>query len=740
MPEREPAAPRPRPPRTDGGLAQLCTFRIGGEDYAIDIMRVREIIPPLPVTPVPRAPPFVEGVVRLRGDVIPVLDVRRRLGLPVTPPTRKTKYLIVNVAGRRLGLVVDEVSEVVRIPRAEIRPAPALVEAERAALLPGGLRRRGRRRGDGRRAPTAPAPAPAQREGAPRPGRTRRAGGGPGRGGGHEALMNVARDPGDPARPGPRDRGGGPLPGGRGARRRPRRASGSCSWRCSTTRAGGCGARRWSGWSPPARWPTSCRRCWRALGRRRASGGRDAAAVALVRIGAPAVVPLLAAAGRPGPRSPPGGRPRAGCHRRPAERGPAGGAAGRSRPQRAGGGRRGAGEGRRRRRPAPPCWRPSTRTSRRCGSRPWSRSWPCGSARPRPGSPRSWRTGPCGCPASGCSGTATSRRRPRCWRAASPSPRGAPARRRWRASGAQRARRRRPSWAGWRRRCGARPARAGVEACARGARGRGRCRWPSAPWRCSAGPARSARWRPCCGWPRTTGCARWWRRRSSACPGSARSERRWRPPWRSRAPSAASRPWGCWPRLGSPAALESLVREASDPSGYLQAEAIAALGQLGDSRAVGPLVGLLGDDVPAVSGIAATALVRIGQASRRRRAPRRSSRCATGPAPAPPPRSSASWGRSAGPRTCRGSGSGCAGAAVVQRMAAAGAVASLAQRGLVGRRRRPGAGRGALRRRLVGAGGGGARLRRAGAARAARPGAALRRRGASASAGGGARR
>lgn len=68
-------------------------------------------------------------------------------------------------------------------------------------------------------------------------------------------------------------------------------------------------------------------------------------------------------------------------------------------------------------------------------------------------------------------------------------------------------------------------------------------------------------------------------------------------------------------RLGSPAALESLGREASDPSGYLQAEAIAALGQLGDARAVAPLAGLLGDDAPAVSGVAATALVRIGQQS-----------------------------------------------------------------------------------------------------------------------------
>jgi purine-binding chemotaxis protein CheW len=110
----------------DDPLAQLCTFRVGGEDYAIDIMRVREIIHPLPITPVPRAPAFVEGVVRLRGEVIPVLDVRRRLGLATTPATRRSRFLVVNVAGRRIALVVDEVREVLRLPRSEIRPAPSL--------------------------------------------------------------------------------------------------------------------------------------------------------------------------------------------------------------------------------------------------------------------------------------------------------------------------------------------------------------------------------------------------------------------------------------------------------------------------------------------------------------------------------------------------------------------------------------------------------------------------------------
>jgi len=116
--EREAAAER----------VELCTFRIGGEDYAVDIMRVREIIRPLPVTPVPRAPACIEGVVRLRSEVIPVVDVRKRFGLPAVPATRRTKFLVVRIGGRRLALVVDEVTEVLRLPRSEIRPAPQFAD------------------------------------------------------------------------------------------------------------------------------------------------------------------------------------------------------------------------------------------------------------------------------------------------------------------------------------------------------------------------------------------------------------------------------------------------------------------------------------------------------------------------------------------------------------------------------------------------------------------------------------
>ncbi|HET8541591.1 MAG TPA: chemotaxis protein CheW [Anaeromyxobacter sp.] len=156
MPARDPARPAGREPApADEPLVQLCTFRIGGEDYAVDIMRIREIIHPLPITPVPRAPASVEGVVRLRGEVIPVLDVRKRLGLPASAPTRRTRFLVVNVARRRIGLVVDQVSEVIRIPRSELRPAPPLGDDRAPRFFLGvcggeGVSARGRRAGPGR--------------------------------------------------------------------------------------------------------------------------------------------------------------------------------------------------------------------------------------------------------------------------------------------------------------------------------------------------------------------------------------------------------------------------------------------------------------------------------------------------------------------------------------------------------------------------------------------------------------
>lgn len=132
-----PLQPEPAASGAAATAVQLCTFRVSGEDFAIDIMRVKEIIPPAPLTLVPGAPVHVAGVFRLHGDVIPVVDLRRRLGLPPAEPSRRAKYIVVRVAGRLLGLMVDEVREVLRLDRDELRPAPASIDAPGARLFLG---------------------------------------------------------------------------------------------------------------------------------------------------------------------------------------------------------------------------------------------------------------------------------------------------------------------------------------------------------------------------------------------------------------------------------------------------------------------------------------------------------------------------------------------------------------------------------------------------------------------------
>jgi purine-binding chemotaxis protein CheW len=113
-------------------MMQMVAFHVGTGDYALDIMRIKEIINPLQVTSVPKAPGFIEGVVELRGAILPVIDLRKRFDLPPTAPTQQSKVLIVaiDVGGRRMivGLIVDGVSEPIRVARDQLRPAPPLTQ------------------------------------------------------------------------------------------------------------------------------------------------------------------------------------------------------------------------------------------------------------------------------------------------------------------------------------------------------------------------------------------------------------------------------------------------------------------------------------------------------------------------------------------------------------------------------------------------------------------------------------
>lgn len=120
---------------------QLACFRIGSEFYALDILRIREVIRPQKLTPVPRAPDFIEGVINLRGAVIPIVDMRKRFGVAQRAADRKTRVIICALAGKVIGLVVDEVAEVRRYVRQDIQPAPQFLRGKGAEFFLGVCRR-----------------------------------------------------------------------------------------------------------------------------------------------------------------------------------------------------------------------------------------------------------------------------------------------------------------------------------------------------------------------------------------------------------------------------------------------------------------------------------------------------------------------------------------------------------------------------------------------------------------------
>lgn len=117
-------------------IVQLTAFMIGAEEYVIDIMRVREIMRPVSITPVRHGPRYVEGVINLRGVVIPMIDMRRRFGLSSQNSPHR-RFVILSVDGRTIGLIVDHVTDVVRVPRTSIRPAPDLFGGDRAPFFLG---------------------------------------------------------------------------------------------------------------------------------------------------------------------------------------------------------------------------------------------------------------------------------------------------------------------------------------------------------------------------------------------------------------------------------------------------------------------------------------------------------------------------------------------------------------------------------------------------------------------------
>jgi len=106
---------------------QLVSFDLATESYGVDIGAVREIIRLQKITNVPRTPEFVEGVINLRGKVIPVVDLRKRFGLPVGDQSAENRIVVVDIGGQDIGVIVDAVNEVLRIFSDSVEPPSSVI-------------------------------------------------------------------------------------------------------------------------------------------------------------------------------------------------------------------------------------------------------------------------------------------------------------------------------------------------------------------------------------------------------------------------------------------------------------------------------------------------------------------------------------------------------------------------------------------------------------------------------------
>ncbi len=105
---------------------QLVIFKVGDEEFGVEISRIKEIVRLVPVTPVPKAPSFIEGVVSLRGQILAVVDLAKRLNLSTSGRSDNTRIIVLEIQENIIGMIVDQVVEVVRLPKENIGDASGL--------------------------------------------------------------------------------------------------------------------------------------------------------------------------------------------------------------------------------------------------------------------------------------------------------------------------------------------------------------------------------------------------------------------------------------------------------------------------------------------------------------------------------------------------------------------------------------------------------------------------------------
>lgn len=114
------------PAENSAGIRELVTFRVSDQEYCVDIMTVKEIRGWTPATPLPHSPEFVEGVINLRGSVLPIVNLGARLGMDLPPPSSRNVIMIVQRDGQGAGFLVDAVSDILTIQESQMQPAPEI--------------------------------------------------------------------------------------------------------------------------------------------------------------------------------------------------------------------------------------------------------------------------------------------------------------------------------------------------------------------------------------------------------------------------------------------------------------------------------------------------------------------------------------------------------------------------------------------------------------------------------------
>lgn len=115
---------------------QVIGFRIHDQEFGINIFQIQEVYKMQDITQVPNSPEIVSGVINLRGKVIPIVDIRKNFGIQ-SPPEKNAKIIITQIQGRTIGIIVDQVSEVLKIPVNQIEPAPDIALSVKSSYIIG---------------------------------------------------------------------------------------------------------------------------------------------------------------------------------------------------------------------------------------------------------------------------------------------------------------------------------------------------------------------------------------------------------------------------------------------------------------------------------------------------------------------------------------------------------------------------------------------------------------------------